>query len=320
MHPRYRLILPVALAVMLLVSLPEVLLAQASNNFDASQIRPGGYLSWVKLLCIAVVFLIWVRLADWVNRDAMKIGAKTKMTPEFWNPIIVFSFLLGFLGAISIPIFLAGYPVYVLTAFLPIMLYYFGRRSKIKENPGITRQLKAAPGEAPEIEALPQDEGVDIDFSPSGADKTEQQANLIRARATGGFKELKELISQAQFKRTEQMLLDFTRDSVGLRIFVDGMWHALDPLEREPGDKVLESLKHVCGMNAMERRARQSGKCKIKSDLGKADLVVTSQGVQTGERVQVKFAGGARKQLKLNELGMFPEMVTKVKNSLDTPR
>ena len=47
---------------------------------------PGGYLSLVKLGLIAVVFLLWVRLADWVNRDSTKLVRRLEMDPVVWNP------------------------------------------------------------------------------------------------------------------------------------------------------------------------------------------------------------------------------------------
>lgn len=306
-----------AAVVILLIPCADQLYAQGTSG--AAIARPGGYLSWVKLLSIAVVFLAWVRMADWLNRDAMKIGDKTKMAPEFWNPMIVFSFLIGFLLAISVPIFLAGFPIYVLTAFLPIMLYAIQRRGKLKQNPSIARQLSAAPGEVPPPEALPQDQGAQVDFSPAGASANDRQSNLIRARQTNGFNVLKDLIIQAQFKRSEQILMDYTRESVSLRILVDGAWHALEPMDRPTGDAVLASLKHLAGLNPAERRAQQVGQFAIKSELGKSQMELTSRGVPTGERAQLKFIRAAQEILPLDQLGMFPDMVTQIRSSLNQP-
>lgn len=283
--------------------------------------RPGGYLSLVKLGVIALIFIIWVFMADWINKDMLQIGDKTKMKPEVWNPMIAFSFLAGFMAVLYIPIFLAGFPLFCVAALLPPMIFFLVRRGKVKAKPSIKNQLKAKkkdPGAPPPAEVLPQDEGIDIEFTPAGEDKNERQANLIRARQSS-FTEMKELINKAQFKRAEQILLDYTRDSVSVRILVDGAWHAFDPMDRELGDSILVAFKNLAGLNPAERRTRQNGKFKIKSELGKAELHVTSQGVPTGERVQIRFGGGARKLMNLNQLGMFPDMVATVKKSLDNP-
>ena len=200
---------------------------------------PGGYLSWGKLLVITLIFLFWVRTSDWINRDAMKISDKTNMKQEIWNPIVVFSFLIGFLCVISIPIFFAGLPIYLLTAFVPLLVYFIQRRSKLIADPSIAQQLKLKPGEAPAVALLPQDEGAEVSFTAAGAEKSDKQANLIRARQSPAYAELKDLLVETQFKRAEQVLLDFTRDAVNGRILVDGAWHALQPgprnRRRDPG-------------------------------------------------------------------------------------
>ncbi len=315
----FRWVVLVTAAVgIVLVPFADQLLAQDSRSFDY-QSRPGGYLSWIKLLAIAVVFLLWVRMADWINRDAMKIGDKTKMLPEVWNPIVVFSFLVGFLLAISVPIFLAGFPIYVVSAWLPFTLYFFQRRGKLKSNPAIARQLKTEPGEAPPPEALPQDEGAQVDFKPAGNSDKERQSNLIRARQTHGYAALKDLLLLTQFKRAEQILLDYTRDSAAVRIHVDGTWHPLEPMDRPTGDAALVSLKYLAGLNPAERRAKQSGQFSIKTEYGKVQLELTSQGVPTGERVQLKHIRTGVEVLPLSQLGMFPDMVAQIKTSLDKP-
>ena len=89
MARRFRWVLWVTAAVViLLIPFSDQLFAQDSQASGINP-RPGGYLSWIKLLSIAFVFLLWVRMADWINRDAMKIGDKTKMLPELDRKSVV---------------------------------------------------------------------------------------------------------------------------------------------------------------------------------------------------------------------------------------
>ena len=317
MARRYRPVFLLAATVaILLIPFADNLYAQAASTYERG---PGDYLSWWKLLLITIVFLLWVRMADWINRDTMKIGERTKMPSEIWNPLNVVCFLIGFLSVISVPIFVAGYPIYLVLTFVPFLTYFFIRRSRFKSDPSIKQHLKLKPGEIPAAEALPQDKGVSIDFTPAGKDAAEKQANLIRARQTEGFTEFKELLQLTQFKRTEQLLLDFTRDGVSTRILVDGSWHPLDPMDRQTGDAVLASMKYMAGLNPAERRARQTGQISFKSVHGKAGVTVTSQGVPTGERVQMKYEVTAKAAMPLSQLGMFPAMVEQIKKSLNKP-
>ena len=308
----------------LAIGLPTELLAQEGSAqeqaFEAMRRgRPGGYLSLLKLGLIAVIFILWVAVVDWINRDAMQFGKKTGLKPEFWNPIIVISFLIAFMVVITVPLFWAGYPVYVAFSLLPPMMYLLVRRGKLKQDAALARTVKSSKGkpvdEPPEV--LPQDDGAEVTFSPGGADDNDRKSRLIRARQTGGFADLKDLIFNAQFKRADQLLLDFTPNGVGIRILVDGTWHALEPMERQAGDAMLASLKYLTGLNVAERRAQQKGEVAAKSDHGKVRLVVVSQGVPTGERVVLRFDSGAQSAVPLDQLGMFPDMLDKVKQAMD---
>ena len=310
------LLLTAAVAI-LLVPFADNLFAQEPESALQYKPGPGGYFSWWKLLLIAAVFIFWVRMADWVNRDAMKIGERTNMAPEVWNPLIAFPFLAGFILVISLPIFVAGLPIFLITAFMPVTVYFFIRRSRFKQNPNIKQYLKLKPGEAPVAEALPQDEGVFIDFTPAGESSSQKQGNLIRARQSDGFTDFKELLALTQFKRAEQLQMEFTREGVSLRILVDGSWHPLDSIDRESGDAILSSKKHLAGLNPAERRAPQTGSFKFKSESGKAAVSVVSRGVATGERVLMKYEISAKEALAFPQLGMFPEMVSQIKESLN---
>ena len=105
----------------------EPLLAQAewppypSAGGDHNIVRgPGGYFSWIKLVLLVIVFLGWVKAADWINRDAVRFAEHTGMPANVYNPIVVFSFVAGFLAVLCIPVFIAGYAVYVAGAVLPL--------------------------------------------------------------------------------------------------------------------------------------------------------------------------------------------------------
>lgn len=317
------------LAAVALVSLAATELSAAApvasnasnlNLAVIAQSAPGGaYLSWWKLLCVAIPFLIWVKLTDWINRDAMKIGDRTGLTPEAWSPVTTGSFLLGFLIVLFVPIFWAGYPVYLIACFTPFLIYFFMRRAKLLATPDIVHQLKGKPGEAPPPPPLPQDEGAAIEFTPAGADSKEQQVNLIRARQATAFPEFKNMLADALSKRAELVLLDYSRERVTARLQVDGVWHPLPPMDRQLGDAMLISLKSISGLNVADRRNKQTGRFDLKTESEKVSIEAATQGVPTGERVQLKFIRKRKNILTINQLGMFPDMLTKLKSSLNQP-
>jgi len=269
---------------------------------------PGGYLSGLKLGLVAFVFFIWVKLADWMNRDAIKIGELTGMKPQIWNPINLGSQLVGFFTAISVPIFWVGFPIYLLISLTPWLIYFFMRRSAVKNDTSIQQRI-ASKGESPlEMAQLEQDMGFDLDFTGAGSDSTQQQANLIRARQHEAFVSMKDVLADCMSKRADTLVIDYTKTQAAPQILVDGMWHKLPPMEREFADGILVSLKHLAGLNPAERRAQQQGMFKTKSEYGKIEVDLTSTGVQTGERVQLLFIADKKSQLPLKKLGMLPAM------------
>lgn len=283
----------------------------------AATIGPGGYLSVIKIALIAIVFFVWVKLADWINQDSVRLVSRLPLEPKVWNPIVVASFFVGFLIAISLPMFVVGYPVFVLAAFGPWLAYYFTRRSKLAETPSVARALQASGGGDNYVEVLPQDEGADIEFTPAGDDNSQQQKNLISARQSEGFTGLKDLLYDCLFKRSEQVMLDFSREKVAARMLIDGVWHPRKSMDRPTGDAMLVSLKSLAGLNPADRKNRQDGSFGMKSELGKIDAQLTTQGVKTGERAILKFVAKKKGVLSLAELGMFPDMEEKLKPTLN---
>lgn len=279
----------------------------------------AGSLSYLKIGLIVLFFIPWVRYVDSINRDTMEFGNKLQLEPEIWNPILVGSFLIGLLAVLLVPIFWAGFPFFVLAALVPPITYSFIRRSRVLSDDSVARAIQNSSSDEYAVEELPQDEGAEVSFSPGGADANEKQARLIRGRQSQEFPTLKNVIYDAQFKRTEQLMMDCGRDGARLRMLVDGVWHPSPPMEREMSDGVVTSLKDLAGLNPADRRNQQSGSFEIKSEFGKSKLNIRTQGVPTGERVFIDFAQAKKDILKLEELGMFPDMVQKVCESLNTP-
>ena len=279
---------------------------------------PGGYLSLLKIGLIGFVFFFWVRLADWINRDTVQLGDLTGHRPQVWNPINLVVHLAGFFAAISIPIFWVGYPIYVVCAFLPYMIYWLVRRSRMKKDSSIKQRLNPEQGLA--MGTLEQDQGVDVDFTSAGATDADRQSNLIRARQSPGFVVLKDMISEVLLKRAETVLIDYSQTQATPRILVDGSWHPIPPMDRQTGDAVLVSIKFLAGLNPTERRAKQSGRFSLKSpEFGKRGINVLSQGIPNGERVQLKIMGDAASKLPLKKLGMLPSMEKPFVEALNKP-
>ena len=270
----------------------------------------GAYFSWWKLLLIVLTFLVWVRNADWMNQDAVKIEREAELNAGIWNLVNVLALLGSFFAAISIPIFWIGFPLMALATLAPFISYHVVRRGKLKENQALRRKVNRKQYENESSEQLAQDQGVAMNINAAGANDGDRKAALIRARQSSGYVDFKELLHQGMLKRADYIQIDYTQTQAAPRLFVDGTWHALPNMDRVSGDALLVSLKNVAGLNAEERRKKQSGNFSLKSELGKANLHVVSKGVKTGERVRITYVQ-SKEILNLPNLGMFPSMAKK---------
>jgi len=282
-------------------------------------VRGGGaYLSWWKLALVVLTIVFWVRNSDWINQDAVQLADGAEIVPQFWNLMNVGVGIAGFFAAISIPIFWIGYPLLLLASLVPIICYKFVRKKQLNVNQGLRQRVSGKGAQRAEPNVLAQDEGVELNFTPAGDTDVLRKGALIKARQSPGFVPLKELLFDGKAKRADIIQIDYTQTQAAPKLFVDGTWHAIEPMDRPAGDALLVSLKSLAGLNPQERRAKQKGTFSFKSELGKAEVLVRSQGVKTGEKVRLKFVRATKDLLNLKQLGMFPSMADKFIASLNS--
>ena len=147
-----------------------------------------------------------------------------------------------------------------------------------------------------------------IQFTAGGETPEQRETNLELVLPSPGFPTVTNLIADAIQKRAELTLLDFTQNQANIRFQIDGIWHAMPPMDRESADYMLAALKQLAGMDYRERRARQEGNFRAEYMRRKTDCRVVSQGVRTGERVALYLDLPRPKLENLEDLGMRSSM------------
>jgi len=160
----------------------------------------------------------------------------------------------------------------------------------------------------PEVQKLPHEYFPPITFSASGPDVATQQGTLIQLRQSPFFTFTMALAAEALARRSDMVALEYTRDAVGRRIFVDGFPYDLQPQDRQTGDGMLVCFKKLANLDANERRAKQEGRFGAEFMGAKWNVFITTQGVPTGERVVIKFAPKKFPFSSLEDLGMRDKM------------
>jgi type II secretory ATPase GspE/PulE/Tfp pilus assembly ATPase PilB-like protein len=276
------------------------------------------FFSWPKLLVLLLLFLLWVKSADWVNRDTQIMGHSYGK----WNPIIFFPFLVllllvAFPVILPIPMNFLVAAVLLPIAFLATYIPYVVMRNKAAP---LHQKVFTADWFRYEFAHFAQkfgvkieaerkaeyEKGAPVDLMAIGSkDERENQANLISARQSPGYLLVKEVIADMVDRRSDRIILDYTQQSVVARQHIDGVWHNSEARDRESGDVMLAVMKTLANLSATERRKKQEGKFAAKYKDYSFICPITSQGVPTGERVVVQLLGGFQQVFrKYDDLGM----------------
>ncbi len=274
----------------------------------------GGTMAWWKLGLIAVLFVVWVKLADWINLDAHACQERTGIKPIYINPIVVGCFLLGFGAVLFVPFFLAGFPFFLLGCIAPFIIYVAVRNSRMPDHMSAftTRHLGSkVGGERP----LVDDANIDEEWPPirleAAGSPNEAQINQIRARQASDWTILRSLLYNAISTRTDMLVGKRNAQGGQWRKRIDGVWHSLVPMEPAMAEGSYTALKYLAGIPHGDKQAQLAG--GFTAQVGRpirCDMNLVRDA--TSETVQIRFFEPKVARLPLADLGLFPEVLAKL--------
>lgn len=305
---------------------PSAPTEQKLDKFNDSHSVPrlkSPAIYWPKLIAIWLLFLIWVKSADWVNRDSQIFNQGYGK----WNPILFFPFFAALLLFAFPILFGIGFPNFwvafgaLLVIYLATFVPYAVTRNKAVElhqrvftsdwfRYELAHMVNKVGIKMEGERKADYEKGAAVDLMTIAApEERDNQANLITARQSPGYLFVKDLVAEMVDKRSDKCILDYTQQSVVARHHVDGVWHNGDARDRESGDVMLAVIKTLANLNASERRKKQESKFAAKYKDHSYVCPVMSQGVPTGERVVLQLLGGAQRSFKkYGDLGMRSKM------------
>ncbi|HEV3002991.1 MAG TPA: ATPase, T2SS/T4P/T4SS family [Pirellulales bacterium] len=283
---------------------------------------------WIQIALTVVVFMIWVRSADWTNCDRF-----FRRQGRNWNLLLFVPFLVCLPIAVGLewlPPFGLASPFLLFFAYVvPFSVYVSKRNANLPYDEKVftkkhIRRWTSSKFRAIGIKMAAEEKTLD-DIGPpvtlvarGGATERDNTVNMLTARQSPGFLVARELLAQTFGNRAEAILLDFSATSVAVRFQIDGVWNPGQGLEREPGDLLLAVLKTICALNAADRRTRQAGSFGVEFEGKKRSCRLTSQGTKTGERALIQFDNPDVKKKRLADLGMRQKMIDELKPLVDS--
>ena len=296
---------------------------------DAS-LLPGldldAVLGILRVVAVALIYLVWVSSADWVNQDRYE-----RRVSKGWNVAMVLPFVTFFMLYWIIPFFWLGYPLLFLSYLIPFVVFVANRNGKVEIDDKVFTKKHLRFWTAKKLEKIgikiqAEEKGIDEIGPPvkltarGGATERDDNVNLLTARQSPGFLHAREVLAEAFNNRASAVMLDYAQASVAVRFQVDGVWHPGETMEREPGDLLLAVIKVLSALNPNERRARQSGLFGALYDNHKRLCRLTTQGTPTGERALLQFDDPDVKKKRPLDLGMRQKMLDEIKPVLETKK
>ena len=276
-----------------------------------------------------LLIYIWVLTTDWVNRDTQifNLGYK-KWNPIVFGPFAALGILFLFLpipAMISLPVLAVAF----LASVIPYVVVHnrsVERHQTVLTGPWwrffVANLLRKVGVKVSTERKADYEKGAPVELLALGADNlNDNNANLISARHSPGYLLLKDLVVEMVRRRSERVRLDYTSQDVKVRHEIDGVWHAGEPMEREPGDVMLAVMKTLANCDAKERKKKQEGIFGAKYDGHSYTFGLEAQGVKSGERVVATMHGLEEQHFKsYADLGMRDALAKKWSELMELDR
>ena len=266
----------------------------------------GDYFSLLKIAVVFVLVLPWLWFVPWAQRDARRT-----LTPEQ----LVGGLLLGIGGIglivwLALPIFGLGLAIFAVLTIGPGLGYLIYRDGKVPAQYRVLTMSHltsmSARKDARKIKVTTRLKVYDSD-GRLAVEPDEEAAVDVKLAYNGAQDLLYDLLS---FRAGEADLTPAGQEAK-LRLLVDGAVTTRPSLDGADSDLIIQYIKLLAGLNAEERRKPQQGKISIDLVNQPIDLIVTTAGTTSGQRLQFRVVQESI-QTQLDQLGISEDVLAKV--------
>jgi MSHA biogenesis protein MshE len=162
--------------------------------------------------------------------------------------------------------------------------------SRSEELSGLAREL--------ELELVPQE-------AAAGNSAAVDEAPVVKLLQT--------LFEDALRSRASDIHLEPQEKKLQIRFRVDGALQVQTEAESRIAPALAQRVKLMAGLDIAERRLPQDGRCVVKARHHNVDVRISTMPTQFGESVVLRILSQATGLLRLDNLGMPPSVLTKVR-------
>lgn len=285
----------------------------------------GYYLSLFKIVLLIAMLAFWLHYMTWVHEDNRGL----KVSPPFWNGMMLLGGVAAFPAALCIPVFPAGFTALLASIGAPLGFYVVERNKHVPDARKVMtpdhiskwskRQLARIGIHIGGREKHEKISGPPIKFI--GKTKTGQRddARSRQVESSRGYMAAKELVYDALLRRATDIHLEPKDDELAVRIRIDGMMYPAEPFDKPTGDAITNIIKVLCAIDITEKRRSQDGSFAAVVEGREIDFRVASQGTRHGEKISMRILDQANSVGTIAELGMRKQLQRDLESIIDQP-
>jgi type II secretory ATPase GspE/PulE/Tfp pilus assembly ATPase PilB-like protein len=269
--------------------MPDLLLAS---------IGYGGYISIIKFLIFLILFFGWLPLITWIYQDAKALDAKEVL----WTGVVLGAGAAGAIIWLVIPVFIVGMLFYLIAVGATSLVYVKHRNARVLDFDRVLTvdHIKSLlVSKEKKLAALKN-------FLFVTANNNEVPIPEPRTPDFFGYKTAYEILSDALWRRAENIAFSPTPQDYKVAYYVDGTALKQPNLSREQMQYFIPFVKHLADLDIKEKRKPQKGTFKINKNKEFTEWEVITAGSTAGEQIRIKhITQEAIPTLK--DIGLMPE-------------
>ncbi len=260
-------------------------------------------MSIAKPILLAAIFIPYMRFVAQFEPDARR----------FVLPVMQLNFLfigvavLALAAMVLIPIFWIGWPV-AAGMLVGTMYWYWGfRDARVPESAKFKLGSEAFRKAMDKRREASAEKAASVLFTTAKGEKEpvpqKEDPELAVYLALEGV-----LVAPIEARATRVDLVS-SQQGVAVSMLVDGVRVKRDAMPPDTGNKAIDMVKRLAGLDPADRRRRQSGACRMDGPGGRTELTVTSSGSSSGQTVRIDFDRASRFGKSVDTLGFAPNQL-----------
>ncbi len=268
----------------------------------------GDYANPIKIAAILILLVLWAKLLTWADKDA----PIAHLPREMINTGMLAGLGVGYALFFFLPTFILAFLVLLLVFGAEIGVYLFIRNQKVglkdlkSEIKNIGKGMKKGDRAVKEVAGEVQFMNKSGVLLPAPAEETP---------AATVYSAIQQLFADP-LKKGAEILELIPGDGATATYTVDGFRYRGSTAPRETGSDVVSHFKQLADMDVADKRKPQTGSMKVVCAGKRLDLRVSTRGSTAGETMTLEVDPKKRHEFKLDDLGLFPEQLELLKETV----